>query len=126
MNRKAANQYSPLTLAFLGDAVYEQLVREKLVLESNMPTGKLHKLAVERVRAKYQSAVVETILPLLNEDETAVFKRGRNARGGNVPKSASQAEYSKATALEALFGYLYLSGDTERIRELFTISWNPR
>lgn len=118
-----ANQYSPLTLAFLGDAVYEQLVREKIVLTANMPVKKLHKEAVERVRAAYQSKAVDVIMPYLTEEEEAVFKRGRNATGNTVPKSSNPVEYRRATALETLFGYLHLTGNSERIVELFDIIW---
>ena len=117
------NQYSPLTLAFLGDAVYEQLVRERLVLTANMPVKKLHSAAVERVRASFQSKAADEILPLLDEDELAIFKRGRNATGNTVPKSSDPVEYRRATALETLFGYLFLLGNSERIVELFDKIW---
>ena len=117
------NQYSPLTLAFLGDAVYEQLVRERLVLTANMPVKKLHSAAVEHVRAAYQSKAVDVILPLLSEDETEILRRGRNATGNTVPKSSNPIEYRRATALEALFGYLYLTENNKRIVELFDIIW---
>lgn len=106
---------SPLTLAFVGDGVYDLMVREKLTCEANRPNGELHKLAVRLVRAEAQSAAAEYILPLLTEQETAVFKRGRNAhtaRSGN--------DYHRATGLEALFGYLYLSGQIDRVRVLFS------
>ncbi len=117
------NQYSPLTLAFLGDAVYEQLVRERLVLTANMPVKKLHSAAVEHVRAAYQSKAVDVILPVLSEEETEIFKRGRNATGNTVPKSSNPIEYRRATALETLFGYLYLTENHKRIVELFDIIW---
>jgi len=123
MEKKDANQYSPLTLAFLGDSVYEQLVRERLVLTANMPVKKLHAEAVERVRASYQSNAAERLLPVLTEEETAVFRRGRNATGNTVPKSSDPAEYRRATGLEALFGYLRLTENYERIRELFDLIW---
>ena len=117
------NQYSPLTLAFLGDAVYEQLVRERLVLTANMPVKKLHSAAVEKVRASFQSKAAEEILPLLDEDELAIFKRGRNATGNTVPKSSDPVQYRRATGLETLFGYLHLLGNYERIVELFDKIW---
>ncbi|MCM1022920.1 MAG: ribonuclease III [Prevotella sp.] len=123
IDKKDANQYSPLTLAFLGDAVYERLVRERLVLTANMPVGKLHAAAVERVRAAYQSRAVDVILPRLTEEEEAVLKRGRNAVGSTVPKSSNPAEYRRATAFEALFGYLQLTENFERMLELFDIVW---
>lgn len=116
--------YSPLTLAFLGDSVYEQLVRERLVLTANMPVGKLHILAVKRVRANYQSKAYDALLPILSEEEEHILKRGRNATGNTVPKSSNPVEYRRATAIECLFGYLYLTGNKDRIEELFNIIWN--
>ena len=124
MEKRDAMQYSPLTLAFLGDGVYEQLVREKLVLTANMPVGKLHSLAVKKVRASYQAKAFDLILPVLNSDEEGVLKRGRNATGNTVPKSSNPIEYHKATAIESLFGYLHLIGNKQRIDEIFEIIWN--
>lgn len=124
LEKKDVNQYSPLTLAFLGDAVYEQLVRERLVLTANMPVGNLHKEAVSRVRAAYQSAAVDVITTMLTEDETAILKRGRNACGNTVPKSSNPVEYRRATSLETLFGYLYLLGNNDRIMEIFNCIWS--
>ena len=123
IEKKEVNQYSPLTLAFLGDAVYEQLVRERLVLTANMPVKKLHSAAVEKVRAGFQSKAVDIILPLLDEEELSIFKRGRNATGNTVPKSSDPVEYRRATGLEALFGYLFLLGNSERMVELFDKIW---
>lgn len=105
---------SPLTLAFLGDGVYGLLVRERLVREANRPAGELHRESVELVRAEAQSAAVDRLLPLLTEEETAVFRRGRNAH-----TSRTGSEYHRATGLEALFGWLYLKGEQNRLRELF-------
>lgn len=124
--KREINQYSPLTLAFLGDAVYGQLVREKLVLAANMPVRKLHPASVERVRAGYQARAAEYIAPMLTEEENAVMKRGRNAScgSGSIPKSSSAIEYHKATSLETLFGYLHLAGDEDRIRTLFEAIWD--
>lgn len=124
MEKRDAMQYSPLTLAFLGDGVYEQLVREKLVLTANMPVGKLHALAVKKVRASYQAKAFDLILPVLNSDEEGVLRRGRNATGNTVPKSSNPIEYHKATAIESLFGYLHLIGNKQRIDEIFEIIWN--
>ena len=124
LDRHSAMQYSPLTLAFLGDAVYERLVREKLVKTANMSVNKLHKEAVEKVRAGYQSKAVDVILPLLTEAETDIMKRGRNATSNTVPKSSNPIEYRRATSLETLFGYLDLLGDNARINELFDYIWN--
>ncbi len=88
-----------------------------------MPVKKLHKEAVERVRAAYQSRAVDVILPHLTEDEENIFKRGRNATGNTVPKSSNPVEYRRATGFESLFGYLYLTGNSERIVELFEMIW---
>ncbi len=110
---------SPGTLAFLGDAVYELFVRSRLVNQANMPVNKLHLLAVEQVRASFQSKAVSALEPVLTEEELAVWKRGRNANGVKPPKHANPAEYRRATGLEALFGYLFLQGKTDRLKELF-------
>ena len=115
------NQYSPLTLAFYGDSVYERLVRQHIVLNANMPASKLHELKVKKVCASYQSDALEKLLPHIDEKETAVVKRGRNATGNNVPKSSNAVDYRRATGFEALFGYLDLLGRSERIQELFEI-----
>ncbi len=124
LTEREVNQYSPLSLAFLGDGVYELLVREKMLFTANMPASKLHSLKVARVCAEYQSRAVEVIMPVLTEKEQAVFKRGRNATGNTVPKHSSTADYRRATAVECLFGYLHLMGETERINELFELIWN--
>ena len=105
---------SPLTLAFIGDGVFELLVRERLVCEGNRPAGALHKRSVAMVRAEAQAEAMDRLLPLLTETEAAVYRRGRNAH-----TSRNSEEYHKATGLEALFGYLYLSGRVERVYELF-------
>lgn len=125
MEKREVNQYSPLTLAFLGDAVYSQLVREKLVLTANMPVKKLHPASVIRVRASYQARAAAKIEPILSEEEIAVMKRGRNAscNSSSVPKSSNPVEYHKATSLECLFGYLHLIGNRDRINELFQLCW---
>ena len=123
LEERDANAYSPLSLAFLGDCVYERFVRERLLREANMPVAKLHSLAVERVCAEYQSAAYDVVLPLLTEAEATVLKRGRNATGNTVPKHADVAEYRRATGLECLFGYLQLCGRTERLTELFEAIW---
>lgn len=125
IDRNKARGYSPLTLAFLGDAVYSALVREKLVLAGNCPVKKLHPASVKRVRAEYQARAADIIADRLSEEEAAVMKRGRNAAvgGGSIPKSSNPMEYHKATGLECLFGFLHLAGEGERIRELFDIIW---
>ncbi|MBQ3259335.1 MAG: ribonuclease III [Clostridia bacterium] len=107
---------SPLNLAFVGDGVYDLMVRERLVCLANRPNKELHQLAVQQVRAEAQAAALDRLLPMLSEEETSVYRRGRNAH-----TSRSGGDYHKATGLEALFGYLYLSGRLDRVRELFAL-----
>ena len=118
------NELSPLNLAFIGDCVYEMLVRETLVLNANRPVNDLHRESVKYVSAKAQTLAFDKIKDCLTEQETAIYKRGRNAKVGHNPKSASQGEYHIATGVEALFGYLYLTEQTQRIKELFQIIIN--
>lgn len=110
---------SPLTLAFVGDTVFDLLTRTDLVCEANRPVNALHTMASKKVCAASQAESMKKILPTLTEDETAVFKRGRNAHTGGIPKHASSADYHYATGLESLFGWLYLKGETDRIKELY-------
>lgn len=112
---------SSIGLAHLGDGVYELLVRAWLCAHGRATGKGLHRAAVELVKAPAQAERAERILPLLTEEEAAVYKRGRNAHVHAVPHSASRADYLKATALECLLGDLYLQGRRERINELFTI-----
>lgn len=115
-------EMSPLTLAFLGDGVYELFVREYLVNKGSCPVKKLHSRAVELVRCEAQAkALSEKLWPLLTEEEQAAALRGRNAHVGHVPKNAEVSDYHGATALETLFGYLYLKGELSRLRELFSL-----
>lgn len=112
---------SSIGLAHLGDAVFELLVRTHLCVQGK-ETGKgLHRATVALVCAQRQAKFADILLPALTEEELAVFKRGRNANVHSIPHSADRAEYQKATALEALFGYLYLNGRRERINELFAL-----
>lgn len=115
--------YSPLVLAYMGDAVFELMVRERMILLANMPVSRLHKNTVSRVCASAQSKGVEIIMDHLTEEEVAIYKRGRNANGNHVPKNADAQEYRRATGLEALFGYLYLKNDCKRAEELFDMIW---
>ncbi len=116
-----AKQYSPTALAFLGDSVYERLVREKYVLDANMPARKLHDLTIEKVCAEFQAEAAEELITqgLLTDEELDIFRRGRNSSGISAPKHSTVAQYRTATGLECLFGYLHLCGRTERIEELF-------
>lgn len=109
---------SPSVLAFVGDAVYGLCVREKLA-EINRPSGELHKLSVEWVNASAQARAYKVIEPQLTDEEISIFKRGRNFHTGNTPKSSTGGEYHTATGLETLFGFLHLSGNEQRIKELF-------
>ena len=111
--------YSTPALAFLGDAVYEQLVRKMLVLKSNKPAGVLHKEAVRLVCCEFQSNAVERIYDSLSPEEQEIFKRGRNHDGISPPKHSTAQDYRRATGLECVFGYLSLLGDDNRIAELF-------
>lgn len=110
---------SPLMLAYVGDGVYELLVRQYLCARGNMPMGKLHSLGVSMVRASAQSDALEIILPVLSEEEETIFKRGRNASSAGVPRHSDPAQYRRSTGIEALFGFLYLSNRIDRVQELF-------
>lgn len=112
-------ELSSLSLAFVGDSVYDLLVREYLLTFGKRQVGELNKDKVAMVCCKAQTQALDKIKPLLSEDEEAVFKRGRNVQVNSVPKNSSLRDYHTATGLEALFGYLYLEGRIERIRELF-------
>lgn len=115
------NQISSLGLAHLGDAVYELMVRSWLCLHGKATNKGLHKAAVTYVSAPAQAQRAEKILPILTGEEQDVFRRGRNSHTAAVPKGASVGQYHIATAVEALFGWLYLKGETERLNELFTL-----
>lgn len=114
-------ELSSLTLAFVGDSVYDLLVREYLLSFGKRHVGELNKDKVSMVCCKAQTQAFEKIKPLLSEEEEAVFKRGRNVQVHSVPKNSTLKDYHTATGFEALFGYLYLEGRVERIRELFGV-----
>ena len=116
-------EVSAEALAYLGDCVLELKVRELLVNRGIASSGNLNKESQAFVKATAQAKAMHIILPLLSEEETAAFKRGRNMSSGNVPKSASMSEYRAATGMEALFGYLHLSGRQDRIDELFAAAY---
>ena len=117
------NELSTAALAYLGDSVIEVLVREKLVFDGFSDSGNLNRESLKYVKAGAQAAAMRKILPSLSEEEEAVFKRGRNMSGGNVPKSATMSEYRTATGMEVLFGYLHVTKKTERIKELFELAY---
>ena len=113
---------NPVVLAFLGDAVYSLWVRERLVCSGAGKAAEFQRAAAKIVSARGQSAFLENVLPLLTEEETEIFKRGRNAKKPTKSKSATAAEYNRSTGFEAVIGYLYLLGRTERLQELFALS----
>lgn len=120
-----ARQYSPLTLAFLGDSVYEIEVRMALVSAANSPVRKLHSEKIRYVCAAFQAKAAELLQEIFTEEELVVYHRGRNA-GGTPSKNADPADYRRATGLEAVFGFLYLTGDTERLHAVFQMIWENR
>lgn len=119
------NLLSPSVLAFVGDGVYGLYVRTKLA-EVNRPSGELHKLSVEYVKASSQAKAFKIIEEHLTEKEMSVFKRGRNFHTARAPKSATGGEYHTATGLESLFGFLYLAGENERADSLFSMIWEKQ
>ena len=110
---QTARGYSPLALAFVGDSIYEAFIRTKLLLAANQSAAKLHLIVAAAAGA--QALAMQALLPLLTEEEADIYKRGRNAHSHTVPKNADVTEYRAATGFEALVGYLYLSGQTDRL-----------
>ena len=121
LEKDRINQISTLGLAHIGDGVFEVMVRSWLVLHGKATNRGLHKATVSYVAAPAQAKRVERILPVLTEEEQDVYRRGRNTNTNSIPKAASREEYQVATALEALFGWLYLRGQTDRLNELFDL-----
>lgn len=117
-----AELLSPLSLAYIGDAVYELYVRTHIMKDENLPVNKLHKTATGYVKAKAQSDAIHNIESRLTEQEIAVFKRGRNAHSHTSAKNADIVDYRHATGFEALIGYLYMSGNKERLDEVLKMS----
>ncbi len=118
LDKNKATNISPVVLAFVGDAVHSLYVREKLVYSHDCKTGQLNKLATNEVKASAQAQLFKEIMPLLTEDELAVFKRGRNAKKSTKAKNATVADYNTATGFESLVGFLYITGQTERLNFL--------
>lgn len=116
-----ANEYSPLTLAFIGDAVFEVLVRSYVLKKGNAPVNVLNKRCRKFVNAGAQSEMYKKIEEIVTDEELSVLKRGRNAKSFTKAKNQSVTDYRHATGLEALYGYLYLKGENERIMELFNL-----
>ena len=119
MTKLEVDAISNLGLAHMGDCVFEILCRGYLCAKGGKTVDKLHRDTIHMVKATSQAKFVEKLLPLLSEEELAFYRRGKNSHVHAVPKSATPAEYAKATGLEALFGALYLAGQTERLNELF-------
>lgn len=110
--------YSPLTLAYIGDAIYDLIIRTVVVERANRPANDLHRMTVRYVSANAQSKIVEALMDRLTEEEQSVYRRGRNAKPHTTAKNASTEDYMKATGFEAVLGYLYLTDSTERALEL--------
>ena len=113
-----ANMYSSLNLAYIGDAVYELYVRMRLVANHKMPVAKFHKKTIMIVSAKGQAISIDAIMDKLTKEELAVYRSGQNAKSNTSSKNASIVDYHKATGFEALIGYLYLKGDTDRLEQI--------
>lgn len=121
LSEEQLHAISVLGLAHIGDAVYELLVRTWLCAHGKTTSRSLHSETVSRVRAPAQAKAAERLLPFLTEAESAVYKRGRNAKVASIPKNANLSEYHAATGLETLFGYLYLKDEKDRINTLFDL-----
>ena len=119
LTKQQIDAISNLGLAHMGDCVFEILCRGYLCAQGETTVDRLHRDTISMVKATAQAKFADKLLPLLTEEEMAYYRRGKNAHVHAVPKSATPAEYAKATGLEALFGALYLAGQTERINELF-------
>ncbi len=115
MEKIKANCVNPVVLAFVGDAVYSLFVRERLAFVNDGKAGELNKLAVKEVNAQAQAEFIKELLPSLTEDELAIFKRARNAKKTTRAKNASVADYNLSTGFEAVLGFLYMTGNTERL-----------
>lgn len=111
--------YSPASLAYIGDAVFELLARTRSIDGHDLKAAQLHKKTVKIVNASSQAKMSESLLSILDEEESAIYRRGRNTAVHSMPKNANLAEYTRATGLEAVFGHLYILGKTDRINELF-------
>lgn len=115
MKEVGAKSYSPLVLAYIGDGIYDLVIRTVVVNRGNTQANKLHKKTSSLVKAAAQSAMIDGLLGILTEEEMAVYKRGRNAKSATMAKNATMQDYRKATGFEALMGYLYLDNQWERM-----------
>lgn len=114
----SSNEYSPLVLAYIGDAVYEVYVRTKIISKGNMQVNKMHQESKKYVKASEQARIYHNIENMLTDKEMSIFKRGRNAKSATMPKHALLSDYKHATGLEALVGYLYIDGQLNRLMEI--------
>ncbi len=121
ISQKEINSYSPLTLAYLGDAVFEIVIRTIIVEKKSGTVKSLHRQSSDLVNAKAQAELMSRIMGALTEQEISIFKRGRNAKSHSVAKNANIHDYRNATGFEALMGYLYLNGEMERLLELIQL-----
>ena len=115
VDKNKATQMNPLVLAFIGDAVYSLYVREKLAFNSDLKVGGLNNISAKTVSAKAQAEYMQTLMPILTEEELAIYKRARNTKKGTRAKNANVQEYNTSTGFEAVVGYLYVIGETERL-----------
>ena len=118
LSKNTARNLSPITLAFVGDAVYTLFVREKIVFQSDLKGSELNRRTSLEVKASAQAKFIDKIMPILTEEEFDIYKRARNTKKNTRAKSASVCEYNKSTGFEALVGYLYLIGETDRLNFL--------
>ena len=118
LSKNTARQLSPITLAFVGDAVYTLFVREKIVFENDLSGNELNKRTSAVVKATAQAELMRKIMPLLTEEEVEIFKRARNTKKNTRAKSASVSDYNASTGFEAVIGFLYITGETDRINYL--------
>lgn len=122
LDEAKAKNMNPIVLAYIGDAVYSLYARERLAFASDIKVSQLHKQVNSEVRASAQAELIERLLPVLTEAECDVYRRARNAKKGTKAKSASVAEYNRSTGFEALLGYLYISGQTDRLNYLLNLN----
>lgn len=118
LSKDRLKTYSPLTFAYIGDAVYELIIRTHIVAKGNTRPNRLHKEAISYVNAAAQTALMERIEPLLNQEESTIYHRGLNAKPATTAKNQTRHDYRIATGFETLIGYLYLSGQQQRIYQL--------